>query len=367
MRALLVAVLAVVWLSCLHLFFRRDPTSLINPLAQGQLEVWAHPQAQPALRNNNPEWDLMGRTFAVLSFANLSLSQPERKAELLHAIDVIVADTLAMERTHGQTYFLLPYADASRRSLAVDGEVALMLAVRQLLEGGDPTVLNQRLTVVESSLRASPLFFAESYPDEGWVFCNTTALAALKVSDAALRTDHSQLINAWLRSAREHLVDPKSGLLISSFHLDGSPRDGPEGSSIWFATHMLALLDEPFAREQYALAREKLGRSLFGFAWAREWPDEWPNAADIDSGPTIPLVDANAGSSGCALLAAATFDDRPFLQGLVTSLDFAAFPVERNGALHYAAGNTLADGMLLYALAQGPLWCKVKGGAACNA
>jgi hypothetical protein len=187
------------------------------------------------------------------------------------------------------------------------------------------------------------------------------------VSDAALHTDHSPLISAWLESAKRHLIDPKSGMLISSFHLDGTPRDGPEGSTLWFALHMLSLVDGPFAAQQYALARTKLGRSALGFAWASEWPAEWPNHDDIDSGPTIPLVEANAGSSGCALLAAATFGDRSFLEGLVTSLDFAAFPVERDGELHYAAGNTLADGVLLYALVQGPLWCKVKGGTTCNA
>jgi hypothetical protein len=360
------AAAAVAWLCCLHSFFRREPQSLVAPLAKGQLEVWSAPHAQAPLRRNNPEWDLMGRTFAVLSFANLALSQPQARGQYLTAIDGIVDDTVAMEARYGQTYFLLPYADAHRRSLAVDGEVALMMAVRALLEGGDSNALRARLDVVERSLRASPLLLAESYPDEGWVFCNTTALAALRVADAALGTDHAQLIAAWLATARTALVDPKTGMLVSSFHLDGTPRDGPEGSSIWFATHMLALLDAPFGAQQYALAREKLGKSALGFAWAKEWPAEWPNADDVDSGPTIPLVEANAGSSGCALLAAATYGDRVFLEGLVASLQLAAFPVEHDGALHYAAGNTLADGMLLYALVQGPLWCKVKGEATCN-
>jgi hypothetical protein len=359
--------IAVLWLFCLQFIFRREPQSLVDPLTKGQLAVWTNPHAQEALRRNNPEWDLMGRTFAVLSFANLALAKPQRRGEFLRAIDGIVDDTVAMEAQHGQTYFLLPYADAARRSLAVDGEVALMMAVRQLLEGGDAAALRARLGIIERELRTAPLLFAESYPDEGWVFCNSVALAAMRVADSAIGTDHSPLISAWLASARAHLVDPKSGMLVSSFHLDGTPRDGPEGSSIWFGAHMLALVDEPFAAEQYKLARAKLGRSALGFAWASEWPAEWPNHDDIDSGPTIPLVEANAGSSGCALLAAATFGDRTFLDGLVASLELAAFPIERDGELHYAAGNTLADGVLLYALVQGPLWCKVKGGSACNA
>ncbi len=363
--AILFLALVALWLCSLRLLFARDRTTLIEPLTQGQLAVWSTPHAQGTLRRNNPEWDLMGRTFAVLSFANLALSQPQRRAQLTTAIDRIVDDTLTMEARNGQTYFLLPYADANRRSLAVDGEVALMLAVRQFLEHGDATSLQQRIATVEDSLRASPLLFAESYPDEGWVFCNSVALAALGVSDAALGTDHSTLIARWIASARRTLVDPKSQMLISSFHMNGAPRDGPEGSTLWFATHMLALVDPSFAAEQYALAREKLGKSALGFAWASEWPAEWPNHDDIDSGPTVPLVNANAGSSGCALLAAATFHDDAFLDGLISSLELAAFPFERDAQLHFAAGNTLADGVVLYALVQGPLWCAVQGKATC--
>ena len=85
------------------------------------------------------------------------------------------------------------------------------------------------------------------------------------------------------------------------------------------------------------------------------------NVDDVDSGPTIPLVDANAGSSGLALLGAAAFDDDVFLDGLITSLGFAAFPARDGSGLRYAAGNHLADAVLLYSLAEGPLWQRAAG------
>jgi hypothetical protein len=53
---------------------------------------------------------------------------------------------------------------------------------------------------------------------------------------------------------------------------------------------------------------------------------------------------------------AAAFDDEPLLDGLVTSLQLAAFPMEDETGLRFSAGNHLADAVLLYALTEGPLW-----------
>lgn len=343
-----------VWLCTLHLFFQADPKALVAPLAKGQLEGEA---ARTALRQHNPEWDLMARLFASLSYANLAFADPA----YVEPLSRLAEETDALERAHGPTYFLLPYGASATRSLFVDGEIALMLAAKQVHRGGDATALKDRVARLERQLTASPLLIAESYPDEGWVFCNTIALAALKASDVALGTDHSDLLARWVVSAKKHLVDPKTGLLVSSFHADGRHRDGPEGSTLWLAAHMLQLVDPVFAHEQYTLARAALGRTRLGFGWAAEWPREWVGSDDVDSGPTIPFVDANAGSSGLALLGAAAFHDDAFRDALLTSMSFAAFPVtSADGSLHYAAGNSLADAVTLYSLVQGPLWACLK-------
>lgn len=350
--AALFAVALAVWLCTLHLFFRTEPKDLVAPLARAQLTA-----DRESLRRHNPEWDLMARLFATLAFANLAFEDPS----FVEPVKAIAEETDRLERVHGPTYFLLPYGKQATRSLFVDGEIALMLAAKQLHAGGDATALKDRVARIERDLTASPLLIAESYPDEGWVFCNTIAVAALVASDAALGTDHSELARRWVSSAKQHLVDPQTGMLVSSFHLDGAPRDGPEGSTLWLAAHMLQLVDEPFAREQYALARKHLGRSALGFGWAAEWPRAWQGGADIDSGPTIPFVDANAGSSGLAVLGAAAFGDDPYLRALLASMSFAAFPVREGSRLRFAAGNTLADAVTLYALTQGPLWQCLKG------
>jgi hypothetical protein len=362
---LLVLAVAVCLPALQWLFKPGDVKELRDGLASWQRayaldEVHAE---RDALRRSNPEWDLMVRTFSALAFANLALAEPWRRGEHLEVVDAWIDRTLRDER-QAPDAFLLPYVHGGKfrdrvgRSLFVDGELALMLAARQTVAARRDyaPLLRERVDLIVAQLERGPVLSGESYPDEAWTFCNTLALAAVRMSDRVDGRDHSVLLRRWVASARAHLVDPRSGLLVSSFTYDGAVKDGPEGSSLWLAAHMLQWVDEDFAREQYQRARAALLRRSLGFAWAAEWPRGVGAVQDIDSGPTIPGVDANAGSSGLALVGAAAFDDAEVLDGLLTSLRFAAFPVRDEHGLRFAAGNALADAVLLYALSEGPLW-----------
>lgn len=366
LQAALLPLFTLAWLPVLQVVFA-PPTRahLIAELARRQHAI-ALQDVSPEralLRSMNPEWDLMSRIFGVLAFTNLALREPDRRARHLEAADALIDQSLRDE-TKGHLFFLLPYGrrepfhDAAQRSLFVDGELALMLAARQLVEERPSyrDALRLRIDEVTRQLESAPLHLAESYPDEGWTFCNSIAIAALQLSDRVDGRTHRPLIDAWLQSAKRHLIEPKSGLLISSFRHGGAPLDGPEGSTLWLSLHMLQLVDPAFATDQYTRARDALGHTALGFGWASEWPRVLRNVDDVDSGPTIPLVDANAGSSGLALVGAAAFADTDFLDGLVTSLEFAAFPVKDDSGLRFAAGNHLADAVLLYSLSLGPLW-----------
>src|SRR5437660_1412246 len=62
------------------------------------------------------------------------------------------------------------------------------------------------------------------------------------------------------------------------------------------------------------------------------------------------------------VIGASAFQDDDFLSALAATLDFAAFPARKNGALKYSASNQVGDAALLYAAVQGPLWEKIKTG-----
>lgn len=381
LTALALLLAAAVWLPLVHFLFRPDLAQYVQPagippraraIADYHLALWADPALREKeigrMRLSNAEWDFMGRTFLVLSLANMALREPAMKPQCLGVIDAIIDETLRLEKQNGIFFFLMKYAqddafvNKPARSLFEDGEIALMLGARCVLDKKPQYLkfLDERVSIILDCMNKGPVLCAESYPNECWMFCNTAALAAVKMSDAVNHTDHGEFFRRWLATAKTKLVDKHTGILISSFNLTGAVIDGPEGSSIWFVSHCLALLDEDFARDQYTRARKELYRSILGFGYAVEWPASYLGPPDIDSGPIIPVLHASAGSSGQAFMAANEFGDSGHLCELLTSLNLAGFPTERGGRLRYCASNQVGDAVLLYSLVLGPLWKEVK-------
>jgi len=369
-------VATAIWLPSLHFFFRPRLSSFrqgdaIAPkareLANRHLHLWEDPAAREVevarMRSSNAEWDFMGRTFLVLSLANMAIDEPAQRERYLRVIDTILDETLALEREKGMFFFMMDYARAGSfranpaRSVFLDGEIAMMLAARQRVarEPRFDQPLQERVDAIVQSLSQGPVMCGESYPNECWMFCNALAVAAVKMSDRLDSRDHSPFINQWLATVKEKLIHKESGLLVSSFTYDGQPMDGPEGSSIWTVAHFLNFVDPDFARDQYTRARAQIGRSMLGFGYAKEWPPTWVGPMDVDSGPIVPIVGASAGSSGQALLGAASFQDDAWLRELLTSLQFAGFPTRDGDRLSYSASNQVGDAVLLYAMVCGPL------------
>jgi hypothetical protein len=376
------AMATLIWLPCLHFFYAKPVSHFrqeqgISPearqLAARHLQLWTDPALRDEelkkMRVSNAEWDFMGRSYLVWSLANMALRDPASKPVYLRTMDQIIDETLRLEKQEGMYFFLMSYAKDGRyvmqpaHSLFLDSEIALMLAARRVV-GEKPEykpLLTERVNAMVERFQKSRHMILESYPDQCWVFDHCVALDAIKMADYLDGTDHSALIDQWLAMAKRRLVDPKSGLLISSFTTDGTALDGPEGSSIWMVTHSLQLLDADFARDQYQRARKELAAVTLGFGYAHEWPQSWPGAEDVDSGPIIPVFDISAGSSGMAFIGASSFGDGKFLGSLAATLDFAGFPSRTGGRLKYCASNQVGDAALLYATTLGPLWEKVAG------
>jgi hypothetical protein len=375
------AVATVIWIPCVRFLYWPSveahfaPTGIpprADELAARHLRLWLDPQARAVeirkMRRSNAEWDFMGRTFLVLSLANMSLRDTNRAAAYVPVMDAILEETLRLEQEHGMYVFLMDYARAGRfvgkpaRSLFVDGEIALMLAARRLVaERADyRPLLHERLEAMIAAMRQSRVLLAESYPDECWMFDHATALAAMRAADALDGTDHRPFAREWLTLAREKHTHPATGLLCSSLNTDGGVNDGPEGSTIWWVAHALEVVDRKFAADQYARAKKELIREVCGFAYSREWPVSWQGPMDIDSGPIIPGLQASAGSSGLAFVGASAFGDQPLLKKLLASVYLAGFPVRRGGSLKFCASNQVGDAVLLYAMTLGPLWREIE-------
>lgn len=352
---------------------RGDPSDrVIRGLLERQLDLWEHgaQAAIDAMRHTNPEWDFMGRTFLGLALCNLVIRAPDEAPRFMAALDRMLDDTLAATERYGDRHWLLGYVDRAPflnpagASLFVDGELAVVLAARRCVGGDDrfDQALRARIQAILAHLDASPIGHGESYPDEGWAFCNALAATALTLDQRVSGRDHRPALSRW-RAGLDGLIDPVTGLLVSEYTWRGEPLDGPEGSSIFLVTSCLALLDPALGRRQYELAKDHLLRNLLGFGWSREWPDTWRGPADVDSGPIIPLLDASAGASGLAFVGAGAYDDTEVMSALLASLELAGFPTWNGEQLSYAASNQVGDAVLLYALVQGPLWRLARGAA----
>ena len=147
------ALAAAVWLPAMRLVFSESKAQHFSPtglppksrrMAAYHLRLWTDPvlkeRAVGKMRGSNAEWDFMGRTFLVLSLANIALRDPQLRGQALDVMDSIIDETLRLERDEGLYFFLMPYARRSRfvrqpaRSQFLDGEIALMLAVRRVVE-----------------------------------------------------------------------------------------------------------------------------------------------------------------------------------------------------------------------------------------
>jgi hypothetical protein len=375
------AAAAAIWIPSLHFFFTRPVGEFrraggLSPkaeqLAARHLQLWTEPELKERelgrMRVSNAEWDFMGRTFLVWSLAEMGLRNPAAKQDYLKVMDQIIDETLRLERERGMYFFLMPYAKAGpyvvqpARSLFLDSEIAMMLASRRLLEEKLEyrPLLKERVDLMVAQMQRGPVLAAESYPDECWMFDNTAALAAMRMEDFLDGTDHSVFIHQWVVMAKRKLTDPTTGMLVSSFTVDGESLEGPEGSSIWMVAHFLRLADETFAQDQYQRAKTQLSREMAGFAWSREWPQSWRGGVNVDSGPVIPVFDISPGASGMAFIGAGSFGDDDYLTALAATLDFSGFPSRRAGRLKYCASNQVGDAALLYAAVLGPLWDRIE-------
>src|SRR6202012_924086 len=128
-------------------------------------------------RRTNAEWDFMGRTFLVWSLAEMGLRNPAEKSNYLSVMDQIIAETLRLEQERGMDFFLMPYAKRApfqmqpSRSLFLDGEIAMMLASRRLLEEKAEYIplLRERVKLMLERMQASKTLCVESYPNECWM------------------------------------------------------------------------------------------------------------------------------------------------------------------------------------------------------
>lgn len=320
--------------------------------------------AQAEMRSQNPEWDLISRTFLGYSLANVAMKYPDHKMRAMECLDKVIDDTAQVPWRR----FLLPYGSERpflrepASSIMVDGEIGLMIGLRRLIQdepGYRWKALHRQLVKqCIDAIEAGPALCGESYPDECWLWCNPVALVSIKVWDLLEGEDHSDLFRRWEEMARTKLVDRNTGLFNSAVTLPGDVIYEPEGSTIWIGASCLMPVLPQLAEEQYKLMKKQLSGRLLFMAYGREWPRGKSGSWDIDSGFT-PLGMGPA-STGFALVASKEMGDKDFFARLLALVNIVGVPQTEHGRRRYLSSNLVGDATFLFAKTTGPAWAEIR-------
>lgn len=180
-----------------------------------------------------------------------------------------------------------------------------------------------------------------------WISDNLPALAALARYDALFQGDTKTVRQKFLRTVKQHFLDPSTGLLATYVDADAlRVVQGPRGISTMYGLHFLRDVSPEFAAGQYRRARQHLVRDVVGFAAVREFPEGVKARPDIDSGQLV--LGFGPSASGFAIAAAAVMGDEATAQALLKGSVLAGLPEFRSGELRYTAMPPVGQAIILF-------------------
>jgi hypothetical protein len=187
-----------------------------------------------------------------------------------------------------------------------------------------------------SALEASDSPFLESYPFLVWPADTAVGVAALGIYDRIVAPEFDEVVDAWVRDARQRLDSEIRALSHEARAGTGAPAGGVRGSSLALMSRVLVDADIDFAREQYSILREQFVDQRWLAPGVREYPHGRAGTGDVDSGPII------LGFSGPALVvgaaAARAHGDDALADVLLSVTEVAGLPVQLRGARRYFGG-----------------------------
>lgn len=149
------------------------------------------------------------------------------------------------------------------------------------------TTFQKQCEEIAKAFRNSETPYLSSYSDMSWPADSFLALASLAIHDKLFKPAYQQDIQTWLAKVKYHR-DPQTSMLAHKTDADsGNLTESPRGGSMALMLRLLAEIDQPFAKEQYALFKENFVSNALGLPKVREYPKGTFGIGDVDSGPVI--------------------------------------------------------------------------------
>jgi len=235
----------------------------------------------------------------------------------------------------------------SRGHIAHLGHLNLALAAWHYL-GGDNRYQTLFKNVSESIARrieASPFLNAETYPQEIYPMDNVAALASLVLFERWTHNRASPTAERWVRYAKAHLLDPKTGLVVHALNSKGQSVQAARGCSTAWYSFFLPIIDPDFAKDQYARMLEYMGSRRLGVYGIREYPHGIPGSGDVDSGPLV--LGLSPSASGFAIGGARWQRDTVWLDRLLFTSELVGSSVQWKGQRWYLLSPLVGEAIML--------------------
>ncbi len=290
------------------------------------------------------EWALYSCSMYTSALVNISRLYPDTRQDNLQTVDKLIQIVLSPELRKYDTQRweedALEHLDSQKSHISYISHLAWMIGGYKSIGGGPKydglydslcEAMNRR--ILNSSTLNLP-----TYPGEPiYIPDMLVAIVALQQYARQHERKYVETVNKWVESAREHWCDPETGLLVSFLGTDGAPIDGApvKGSYSALNCSYLTMIDEPFAREQYAYLKKNFWKPkgvLRGFS---EYRNSSPLLAlDIDAGPVI--MGLSPSGTAFATGAATYFGDDEVRTNILRTAEIAGNTIYRGGKRHYA-------------------------------
>jgi len=215
--------------------------------------------------------------------------------------------------------------------------------------------LGDRITeALARRIERSPTLLIETYPGEVYPVDNAAAIASIALHDEVSGRPRRNLVDRWVRAARDHFIDPHTGLLVQAVaRRDARVIDGPRGSGTALASYFLSFADEGLSRELHLAVRHELYDEVLGFGVVSEYPASHAGGrGDIDSGPIA--FGYGVSATGFSLATSRIHGDRRMFERLYATFHLFGAPVDVEARRTHIAGGALGDAIALAMLTARP-------------
>lgn len=249
-----------------------------------------------------PEGNIFPYTLAAIGYCHLIYESPERKDELLPAIESLLNLGDESLRTHLLVKDLAAIKDYQSQGTLL-GNFAMALSAYRLAGGTAPKLVSIEKNLVRLfiqtliELKGRPVY---SYPNLCWPFDTAPVLLAIELNDRVEGSKHApELIVAHFEWINKNGLDKVSQLPASQV-MPNDKLEVARGCDLSWRLALYSELDSKQSADYYRRYIEGFWIATFLSQGLKEWADKSIISADLDSGPIIGGVGSTATVLGLA-------------------------------------------------------------------